>query len=35
LQEVVQKTKSQDYYENIEFEKIAIVSDVNVRFTID
>jgi uncharacterized protein YggE len=35
LQEVVQKTKSQDYNENIEFEKIAIVSDVNVRFTID
>jgi hypothetical protein len=35
LQEVAYKTKSNEYNENIEFEKITIASDVNVRFALE
>ena len=35
LQEVAYKMKSQDYNENIEFEKISISSDVITRFALE
>lgn len=35
LQEVAYKTKSQDYNENIEFEKIKISSEIGVRFALE
>lgn len=35
LQEVAFKTKSQDYNENIEFEKIKISSEIGVRFALE
>jgi uncharacterized protein YggE len=35
LQEVAYKSKSSEYNENIEFEKITIASDINVRFALE